>query len=316
MHGRDFDDDISDMLGGEMKPRPLQERLPDTRSNDQKLADHFEAQGPDRGSVFNEKCPKCGGGGFWKGNRRFPCFACKGRGTLSFKTSPEARRKARIRGAEKAVERENAKTAWRHDHLAEIGWTQRAAAWNSKRGGTFDFPQKLLEALDEYGTWTDGQLAAVQKLMAREQERRAENKAKRSSAIDATRVEAAFASAREHSARAGMQGIFWTRPVKLRAREIDLTFQQGSEGSQWSGMIFVKAGEKKLGAIKAGVFTRRFECSDAEAAAVTEACSDPHQAAVAFGKAWGVCTVCGRTLTDDQSIARGIGPICAENFGW
>jgi hypothetical protein len=26
--------------------------------------------------------------------------------------------------------------------------------------------------------------------------------------------------------------------------------------------------------------------------------------------------VCGRTLTNDGSIERGIGPICAENYGW
>lgn len=34
--------------------------------------------------------------------------------------------------------------------------------------------------------------------------------------------------------------------------------------------------------------------------------------AAAFGKLYGVCCVCGRTLTDETSIERGIGPICAE----
>lgn len=33
-----------------------------------------------------------------------------------------------------------------------------------------------------------------------------------------------------------------------------------------------------------------------------------------FGKLYGMCLKCGRTLTDEESIARGIGPICAE--GW
>lgn len=33
--------------------------------------------------------------------------------------------------------------------------------------------------------------------------------------------------------------------------------------------------------------------------------------AKAFGKLYGVCCQCGRTLTDEQSIADGIGPVCA-----
>lgn len=30
-----------------------------------------------------------------------------------------------------------------------------------------------------------------------------------------------------------------------------------------------------------------------------------------FGVLYGTCMVCGRTLTDERSIAAGIGPICA-----
>lgn len=33
--------------------------------------------------------------------------------------------------------------------------------------------------------------------------------------------------------------------------------------------------------------------------------------AVKFGQLYGVCAQCGRTLTDEASIARGIGPVCA-----
>lgn len=33
-----------------------------------------------------------------------------------------------------------------------------------------------------------------------------------------------------------------------------------------------------------------------------------------LGKGYGFCIVCGRTLTDPESIANGIGPICANNF--
>lgn len=33
-----------------------------------------------------------------------------------------------------------------------------------------------------------------------------------------------------------------------------------------------------------------------------------------YGKLYGVCCVCGRTLTNSKSIESGIGPICAEKF--
>lgn len=36
--------------------------------------------------------------------------------------------------------------------------------------------------------------------------------------------------------------------------------------------------------------------------------------AKSFGKLYGSCAVCGRTLTDEASISAGIGPICAKRF--
>lgn len=38
--------------------------------------------------------------------------------------------------------------------------------------------------------------------------------------------------------------------------------------------------------------------------------------AAEFGKLYGVCCLCGRTLTNEESIAAGIGPICAGKQGW
>lgn len=41
---------------------------------------------------------------------------------------------------------------------------------------------------------------------------------------------------------------------------------------------------------------------------------DPEAAAVLYGKASGNCSICGRDLTDPESIERGIGPICAGKY--
>jgi len=56
--------------------------------------------------------------------------------------------------------------------------------------------------------------------------------------------------------------------------------------------------------------------SDDVKATIMAAASDPLTAAIRYGKLSGSCSCCGRELTDPRSISRGIGPICAEKFGW
>ena len=41
---------------------------------------------------------------------------------------------------------------------------------------------------------------------------------------------------------------------------------------------------------------------------------DPAAASRRYGRELGVCGVCGRTLTDPESRAAGIGPVCAGRF--
>lgn len=43
---------------------------------------------------------------------------------------------------------------------------------------------------------------------------------------------------------------------------------------------------------------------------------DPRAASVRYGRELGHCGICGRTLTDPDSIAAGIGPVCAGRAGW
>ncbi len=53
-----------------------------------------------------------------------------------------------------------------------------------------------------------------------------------------------------------------------------------------------------------------------EQAEVLAVASDPHNAAIAYGRRTGNCAICGRELTNHASIDLGIGPICAEKYGW
>ena len=56
--------------------------------------------------------------------------------------------------------------------------------------------------------------------------------------------------------------------------------------------------------------------SDDVKATIMAAANDPLNAAIRYGKVSGECSCCGRELTRKDSIKRGIGPICAEKFGW
>lgn len=42
----------------------------------------------------------------------------------------------------------------------------------------------------------------------------------------------------------------------------------------------------------------------------------PEQASARYGHELGRCGICNRTLTDEASRARGIGPVCAGKVGW
>lgn len=44
--------------------------------------------------------------------------------------------------------------------------------------------------------------------------------------------------------------------------------------------------------------------------------ADPKAAMLRYGRELGECGHCGRTLTNDESRARGIGPVCARGKGW
>ena len=56
--------------------------------------------------------------------------------------------------------------------------------------------------------------------------------------------------------------------------------------------------------------------SDTVRETIMGAASDPLSAAIKYGKVSGSCSCCGRELTVKESIERGIGPICADKFGF
>jgi hypothetical protein len=264
---------------------------------------------------FEEGCQKCNGSGkfiSWSGRVMGNCFACKGAGKKVFKSSPEARAKNRESvAARKARIALEGLEAWKEANPAEFDWLKA----NAER---WSLAASLLDNVIKWGSLSEKQMAVIHSGLARDAARIVQREAAKANApaVDASQIEAAFAKAREKAARPGQMGVM-VKPLKVKSGEVSLSFAPGSLGSKWEGMLFAKSVDgKKLGSIKDGKFQRRFECSDAEAAAVLDCAANPKEGLLAFAKAWSKCGVCGRGLLNEVSIERGIGPICMEKFGW
>jgi hypothetical protein len=80
--------------------------------------------------------------------------------------------------------------------------------------------------------------------------------------------------------------------------------------------VYVKRGDLYLGKVLGGRFQKSRDCSPEVALEVVDLAADPQAAAIAYGKKFGKCSVCAKELSDPESVARGIGPVCAERYGW
>jgi hypothetical protein len=314
-HNDPLDDDLDGLFDGPAMPLVIApvDTAPKGALIDAPFRAVAETARAAAGHRYEERCDKCRGTGRWSsysGLTRGECFACKGKGKLVFKSSPEARQKA-------AEARDNAKAkkaltiregvlGWKDEHEAEWDWMHEAA----KRG--FDFAASMIESLHKYGSLTPKQLAAVQsataKSLARQQQFAQERVQREASAaaIDITKIVDAFASAMS-------KGI--KRP------KITLTgikFSMAPVTGRNAGSLYVVAtdSDQYLGRITEGRFIKVRECSAEQEAEVLRVAADPHAAAVAHGQRTGNCCICNRELTNHASIDAGIGPICASRFGW
>jgi len=264
-------------------------------------------------AYFEQACPKCNGTGRYTFGyinvRSGECFACKGKGKMTFKTSPATRLKAKMASQKRAVAKVDAQAAkvaeWKAANPAETEWMQNSF-------DNFSFARAMLEALNKFGSLTEKQMETVQRLTAQSAERKAaravEQAARAVSApvVTVQAIEVAFNNAKE----AG---------VKYPKLRLDtFVFSPAGENSKNAGAIYIKNKEDGvyLGKVAGGrLFTSR-DCTTEAAERIVAVSSDPKQAAVAYGMKFGACSICGRALTDSDSIARGIGPICAENYGF
>lgn len=228
-------------------------------------------------------CSRCNGTGRFRQFGR--CFGCGGSGA--------------VRVAERAL---RGRLAAAQDRWAEFKDNQpRIATWIEAKADSFPFAASLRIAIERTGDLTGPQEAAVERCMARDEER-----PRAQAEIDVSRIKAAFDAA--HAA-----GL---KRVKLVTN--DISFSRAPDSGKNPGAIYVKDGVVYVGKIAEGQFSpaRAFYDKPDTLARMQLIAADPSAAARAHGIQTGLCSCCGRTLTDPNSIARGIGPICAERFGF
>ena len=257
--------------------------------------------------LHKERCSKCRGSGRFRsysGRDCGPCFTCKGLGYKEFKTSTESRVKARVQATARKVK--NAAESW----SAFAALHSDLASW-IVANPSFEFAAKMRAAVETYGALTERQELGVRKCIARN----AEYSAKRAAAvvtresaalpIDTTAIESAFQAA----------GATLQRP-KLRAGAFVIS--PAGAASVNAGSLYVKDSKSGtyLGKITAGRFYQSRDCTAELESAFRTVANDPRAAAIKHGKETGICACCGITLTNPESIARGIGPICADKYGW
>ena len=266
------------------------------------------AAGAAAAAAHIETCPKCRGTGSfvaYSGRVLGACFACAGKGTQSFKTGRAARAHNRdLAVARKERDAEKTLADFAAQHPAEAAWIEASRA-------TFEFAASMHAGIVKFGSLTEKQLAActraAEKVAARQVERAAAVDA--APVIDMTKIEAAFATARNN-------GL-----TSLTLRIADLVISPAKATSANAGALYVKSkgsfdASTYFGKIVGGKFLKSRDCDAATEAQIIAAATDPLAAAIAYGRATGSCSCCGRELTNGLSVELGIGPICRAKWGF
>jgi len=287
------DDDLSALFGGTGQPRP----------RPTPPADFV----PVLERMHTESCPKCSGSGrfiTYSGRDLGECFTCKGQGARTFKTSRGDRVKAKAQREDRQDrQRVDNAAAFEAEHPAEWDWLKRTA-------GRWDVALSFMQGITKYGSLTDKQMAVVRNGMMRDAAR-AERRAASAPAVDVAgvdRLKAAFDQAIAFSAEKGLK-------KSPRITIGGMTIKPAKAASKNPGALYVTSGEEYLGKIVGAKFYATAAVTTDHEAQLALFLTDPAAAAKVYGQETGTCCVCNATLRSEWRL-RGIGPVCAEKFGW
>jgi hypothetical protein len=297
----DLNDRLDDIFG---------DNLADPTFSTPKRLPQDEASVRIREMTFSETCQSCRGTGrfiSYSGRALGPCYKCKGNGHKTFATSPEVRAQARQRTAV-------AKASVVADHQAELTWLNATLARRDR------LPEGYATMLEGAQTrllggheLSDGQMAVIVKGMARSAQwaaERVQKQADKGATLDVTAIRNALQN-------------------RKKVMIAEFTFSLAPNHGNNPGAIYVKDRGTYVGKIArdASTFLPGRDFDQSRLPALAEVMANPAEAVKADAarraelllKDPGMtipCGCCGLTLSNPESIARGIGPICAGKWGF
>jgi len=282
-----------------------------------KAAGDFSAFYGDHKAPTGEICPKCKGKGRFMVDRRRngrptgllkdcgPCFSCGGTGSVSAEKAKAMR--AHTKGQVTKANNEQA----RRDALAA-----KIASFTAANPDLVEYCNRLqneftdncLRQLRETGEMSVNRMTAIRRSLDQKSARdRAEAERTAAAAHAGSGLDLSPIPAGHYAVPNG--------DTRLKVL-IEKPLNEDGKPTKWHGWVFVSDGaeygqQRKYGRQAPGK-TYSGMIQDELRAIV----ADPKAAAIAYGKLTGRCSVCNRKLENEESVARGIGPICAEKAGW
>lgn len=243
-------------------------------------------------------CGQCAGTGVFQGVRvhqeKKQCFACRGKGY--FKTDPRKLEKARQQRAKKKQDAIEAAQALNQETTIYAS-VFAMAGWN-------DLARSLAEQHNAGRAWSEKQIAAIEAMLVRMEERRAQKEAE-AREVNLQPIIDMFAHARDKG---------YKRPV-YRAEGLKISLAPATGAN--AGALYVKTeNDEYIGKVADGRFFGTREATEEHKTALSVIAESPRDAAIRYGRRTGSCACCGRVLSNHQSIELGIGPICAEKWGF
>jgi len=247
-------------------------------------------------------CPKCKGCGRFRVQGRFqsfdkgPCFTCGGSGSISAEKAKSLATRETNRIARERQQAE-ARAEWVTKH-------EDVLAWIRKKDGFSNFATKMSNILGEGKSLTVGQVEAIRRIIAEDATRQQQHVQRVAAAAPAgSGVDLAKIPAGRYAVPNG--------DTRLK-----VLIQKYDAPHKWAGWVFVSDAAEYGQRQKYGNQAPGRSYSGKIVAELRTIAADPKAAAIAYGKLTGTCSICGRALENEESVARGIGPICADKAGW
>lgn len=292
-------------------------------------AERMAKRDPADSPTFKElPCPKCGGKGYvvmgYVNIQKYRCYKCAGTGRVApskrkpLDMSPEAierRQKAGIKRrankVKKAVDHNAATAEW--EKSDELGIFLRSAAdWS-------EFAVNMLNAHHKFGEFTEKQEIAIRSMKAKVDargDREADADLSSGNLEDIFKI---FTKAIESGRKRPVLRIAVLEDPNDDDSDVSghLKISLAPAGGKNAGHLYVKLDDDYQGKIDPdGKFFAIRDAEDGIAEVLVAIADDPLAKAVLYGRKTGNCACCGRELTNQDSIDLGIGPICAEKWGF